>query len=62
MKRLLLTFFAVILCYSLFIDNDSKSAQVDNVDIVYEGASIPLVYNAATDSLFYSYILQPKPL
>ncbi|MDR1116348.1 MAG: hypothetical protein LBL33_09465 [Tannerella sp.] len=43
MKQLLFTFFAVVLCYSLFFDNEDKPATVDGLNYIYEETS-PDVY------------------
>ena len=57
MKQLILTFFAVILCYSLFFDTEPKTTAVDEINYIYEGALIPNV-NAVPDTFnlyaFYS--------
>ncbi|MDR2775897.1 MAG: hypothetical protein LBC19_14410 [Tannerella sp.] len=45
MKQLLFTFFAVILCYSLFFDKGSDVAPVDEINYIYEEA-VPDLYFA----------------
>jgi len=53
MKQLILTFFAVILCYSLFIDTEPKATAVDEIDYIYEGASSPNVNIMVPDTFNY---------
>jgi hypothetical protein len=45
MKQLLLTFFAFILCYSLFFDSETASSSADELNYIYEKAS-PGIYSA----------------
>jgi hypothetical protein len=45
MKQLLFTFFAVILCYSLFFDKESDAAPVDEMNYIYE-ETVPDLYFA----------------
>ena len=52
MKQLILTFFAVILCYSLFFDSEQKATAVDEINYIYEGASIPIVNNIIVPDTF----------
>ena len=53
MKQLILTFFAVILCYSLFFDTEPKATAVDEINYIYEGASIPSVNIIVPDTFNY---------
>ena len=53
MKHLILTFFAVILCYSLFFDNKSKASAVDEINYIYEDVSIPNVNILVPDTFNY---------
>ena len=53
MKQLILTFFAVILCYSLFIDTEPKTTAIDEINYIYEGASIPTVNIIIPDTFNY---------
>ena len=53
MKQLILTFFAVILCYSLFFDTEPKATAVDEINYIYEGASIPNVNIIVPDTFNY---------
>jgi hypothetical protein len=39
MKHLLFTFFAIVLCYSLFFDNESGLSIIDEQNYIYEDAS-----------------------
>ena len=53
MKQLILTFFAVILCYSLFFDKEPKTHAIDEINYIHQdAASIPNL-NTAPDSLNY---------
>ncbi|MDR0698865.1 MAG: hypothetical protein LBG28_06580 [Tannerella sp.] len=45
MKPLLFTFFAVILCYSLFFDKESDVASVEKMNYIYE-ETVPDLYFA----------------
>ena len=45
MKPLLFTFFAIILCYSLFFDNEPALPAVDELNYVYEN-TFPGMYLA----------------
>ena len=40
MKQLILTFFAVILFYSLFFNDKKEKPAVDKLNYIYEGVSI----------------------
>jgi hypothetical protein len=52
MKQLILTFFAVILLYSLFIDNEPEKPAVDEINYIYEdAASFPENKTIASDTL-----------
>ena len=53
MKQLILTFFAVILCYSLFFDTEPKATAVDEINYIYEGAFIPNVNVIVPDTFNY---------
>ena len=44
MKQLILTFFAIILCYSLFFNDDTKYPAVDEINYIYEDSSVPGFY------------------
>ncbi|MDR1096755.1 MAG: hypothetical protein LBL57_01335 [Tannerella sp.] len=54
MKPLLFTFFAIVLCYSLFFDNEPKLSVVNGLNSVYENAS-PNSYMARDTSGSYTY-------
>lgn len=56
MKQLLFTFFAIVLCYSLFFDNEPSLSVVDELNYIYEDAS-PDVYMAkdTLGSYIYTY-------
>ena len=53
MKQLILTFFAVIFCYSLFFDTEPKAIAVDEIDYIYDGASSPNVNITAPNTFNY---------
>jgi len=53
MKQLILTFFAVILCYSLFFDKEPKTHTIDEIDYIrQDAASVPNL-KAVPDTLNY---------
>ena len=61
MKQLLLTFFAVVLCYSLFFDNKTEKPIVDEINYIQEDFQISGFQHIAPDTMnfltFYnSYI------
>jgi len=51
MKQLILTFFAAILCYSLFFDKEEKPAAVDEINYIHEDA--PSFMNTMRDALAF---------
>ena len=53
MKQLILTFFAVILCYSLFFNNEPVKPTVNEINYIYEDASIPNVNIIVPDTFNY---------
>jgi hypothetical protein len=53
MKQLIVTFFAVVLCYSLFFDNETEKPAVDEINYIYEDTLIPYLYLQAPDTLNY---------
>ncbi|MDR2680933.1 MAG: hypothetical protein LBC47_09015, partial [Tannerella sp.] len=54
MKQLLFTFFSIVLCYSLFFDNESKSSAVEELNYIYEKTS-PGMYLAKDTLCPYAY-------
>ena len=40
MKQLILTFFAVILCYSLFFDKKAEKPTIDEIKSIHDGTQI----------------------
>lgn len=50
MKQLILTFFAVILCYSLFFDKEAKKPAIDEINYI-EDTLIPDLNQIAPDTL-----------
>ena len=54
MKQLILTFFAAILCYSLFFDKEKKTHTIDEINYIYEDAtSVPNLNVTVPDTLNY---------
>jgi len=53
MKQLLLTFFAVIFCYSLFFDKKAASPVVDEINYKYDEVRIPNYHYNFQDSMNY---------
>jgi hypothetical protein len=54
MKPLLFTFFAIVLCYSLFFDSEAGLPAVDELNYIHESAS-PAVYMAKDTLGSYTY-------
>jgi hypothetical protein len=56
MKPLIFTFFAIVLCYSLFFDNEPGVLGVDELNYIYEEAS-PAIYMSkdTLDPCSYTY-------
>lgn len=60
MKQLILTFFAVILCYSLFFDKEPEKTAVDGINYIYDNALSPVQPYIALDTLHkYSFYQLP---
>ncbi len=57
MKQLLFTFFAIVLCYSLFFDNEPSLSVVDELNYIYEDVSPDTSYMAkdTLGSYIYTY-------
>ena len=57
MKQLILTFFAVILCYSLFFDKKTEKQAADETNSIHEGVQIsdfpPVIPEAMHYITFY---------
>ena len=53
MKQLILTFFAVILCYSLFFDKEPKMHTIDEINYIHQDAASVPNPKATTDTLNY---------
>ena len=51
MKQLILTFFAVILCYSLFFDKKAETPTIDEKNYIHEGAIIQDFQPIAPDTM-----------
>ena len=53
MKQLILTFFAAILCYSLFFDKEPKTNTIDEINYIrQDAASVPNL-KAVPDTMNY---------
>jgi len=53
MKQLLLTFFFVIMCYSLFFNNKAADRTNDEINYIQKDIFAPLLLEIASDSLNY---------
>ena len=54
MKQLILTFFAAVLCYSLFFDNGTDKPAIDEMNYIHEKATTVPNYNSVIpDTLNY---------
>ena len=53
MKQLILTFFLVILCYSLFFDKKTANRAKDEINFIQEDAIIPNLPYLALDTVNY---------
>ena len=53
MKQLILTFFLVILCYSLFFDKKTESQTKDEINFIQEDAIIHYLPYLALDTVDY---------
>jgi len=51
MKQLILTFFAVILCFSLFFDKKSEKPIVDEINYIHEAPNISGLPYATPDTM-----------
>ena len=51
MKQLILTFFLVILCYSLFFDKKTENPTKDEINFTQEDAIIPYLPYMASDTV-----------
>lgn len=54
MKQLLLSFFAVILCYSLFFDRKERHMHVDEVNYTIQSEAHDSFLRQVPDSIFYA--------
>jgi hypothetical protein len=63
MKQLILTFFLVIFCYSLFFDKKAeKQPIVDEINYVQKGNLSPQLYVDVPDTMNYFTIYAPTGL
>ena len=53
MKQLILTFFAVILFYSLFFDKEQKTNTIDEINYIHQNAASVPNLKAVPDTLNY---------
>ena len=53
MKQLLLTFFGVILCYSLFFDKEAEKPAVDGINYIHRDVRIPELHYISPDTMTY---------
>ena len=53
MKQLILTFFAVILCYSLFFDKKAENPAIDEINYIHEGVQIPDFHPTVPDTMHF---------
>ena len=53
MKQLILTFFAIILCYSLFFDKEKKTNAIDEINYIHQDAASVPNPKAVADTLNY---------
>lgn len=54
MKQLLLSFFAVILCYSLFFDRKERHMHVDEINYTIQSETHDSFLHQVPDSIFYA--------
>jgi hypothetical protein len=64
MKQLILTFFAAILCYSLFFDKEPKTHAIDEIDYIRQDAALVPNPKAVPDTMthFALYSLETEGL
>ena len=63
MKQLILTFFAVIFCYSLFFDKEPKAHAIDKINYINEdAASVPIHELAISDTVNYLAMYNVKTI
>lgn len=58
MKQLLLSFFAVILCYSLFFDRKEQHTHVDEINYTIQSEAHDSFLRQRPDSIFYANSLK----
>jgi len=51
MKQLILTFFLVILCYSLFFDKKTENYTKEEINFIQEDAIVPNIPYTASDTV-----------
>lgn len=54
MKQLILTFFAVILCYSLFFDRKERATHVDEINYTIQTEAHDSFLYKMSDSIFFA--------
>ena len=53
MKQLILTFFAAILCYSLFFDKEQKTDTIDEINYIRQDAALVPNHKTVPDTINY---------
>jgi len=59
MKQLILTFFLVILCYSLFFDKKTAVPAKENINLLQENTFTPLLTDLVPDTASYFILSAP---
>jgi hypothetical protein len=55
MKQLVFTFFAIVLCYSLFFDKEPDVPAVDKLNYIYDDASLDIYISTDTLAAYAYY-------
>ena len=53
MKQLILTFFSVILCYSLFFDKKAEKPEIDEIKSTHEVTQIPDFHHNPNETMHF---------
>ncbi|MDR0395601.1 MAG: hypothetical protein LBH77_10630 [Tannerella sp.] len=59
MKQLVFTFFAIVLCYSLFFDKEPDVPAVDKLNYIYDDASHDICMSTDTLNAYARTIIHP---
>jgi hypothetical protein len=62
MKQLLLTFFGVILCYSLFFDKEAEKPAVDGINYIQRDFRSPNLHYISPDTMTYLAFYNNNPV